>query len=114
MGDRIKFYLDEHVPRAVTEGLRRRGVDAVVDAVTVQDLGLRGAGDVQHIERAIQEHRVIVTQDADFLRLHALGIAHGGIVYASQQASISRMLRALMLVHDLLKPTDMACHVEFL
>ncbi len=57
---------------------------------------------------------MIVTQDVDFLRLHASKITHAGIVYASQQTSISRMLRSLMLVHDLLKPTDMADHVEFL
>lgn len=110
MGDRIRFYLDEHVPRAVAEGLRRRDVDVV----TVQELGWQGADDAQHLKRAFHEHRVIVTQDVDFLRLHASGLQHGGIVYASQQTSISRMLRSLMLVHDLLKPTDMAGHVEFL
>lgn len=110
MSDRIKFYLDEHVPRAIAEGLRRRGVNVV----TVQELGLQGADDVQHVKQAVQERRVIVTQDVDFLRLHASGVEHAGIVYASQQTSISRMLRSLMLVHDLLKPIDMAGHVEFL
>jgi hypothetical protein len=29
MAERIKFYMDEHVPRAVTDGLRRRGVDVL-------------------------------------------------------------------------------------
>ncbi len=36
MTDHIKFYMDEHVAKSVTEGLRRRGVDVV----TVQELGL--------------------------------------------------------------------------
>ena len=37
MADRLRFYMDEHVPKAVTEGLRGRGVDVI----TVQELGLR-------------------------------------------------------------------------
>lgn len=110
MADRIKFYLDEHVPKAVAEGLRRRGVDVV----TVQDLGLQAADDAQHMERATEEGRVLVTQDVDFLRLPASGAAHRGIVYAPQQTSVSHLLRSLMLVHDLLTPNDMANHVEFL
>jgi predicted nuclease of predicted toxin-antitoxin system len=40
VADRLKFYMDEHVPKAVTEGLRRRGVDVI----TVQELGLQAAG----------------------------------------------------------------------
>jgi predicted nuclease of predicted toxin-antitoxin system len=62
--------MDEHVPKAITEGLRRRGVDVV----TIQDLGLQSADDRHHLARAAQEQRVVVTQDADFLRLHASGM----------------------------------------
>ncbi len=29
MGQKIKFYTDEHVPKAVVKGLRQRGVDVV-------------------------------------------------------------------------------------
>lgn len=58
--------MDEHIAKAVTEGLRRRGVDVV----TVQELGSYAAEDQQHLERATQEGRVVVTQDTDFLRLH--------------------------------------------
>ncbi len=57
MADLIKFYLDEHVPKAVTEGLRRRGVDVI----TVQELGLQAAEDAWHLERASQDGRVVVT-----------------------------------------------------
>jgi uncharacterized protein with PIN domain len=108
--DRIKFYMDEHVAKSVTEGLRRRGVDVV----TVQELGLQAAEDQQHLQRATQEGRVMVTQDTDFLRLHAAGVSHGGIVYAPQQTPVPHMLRALMLVHDVLTAEDMIQHVEFL
>lgn len=102
--------MDEHVPKAVAEGLRRRGVDVV----TVQEIGLQAADDQRHLERATQEGRVVVTQDADFLRLHAAGVSHRGIVYAPQQTPVPHMLRSLMLIHDVLTPDDMVRHVEFL
>ena len=72
MAERIKFYMDEHVPRAVVEGLRRRGVDVL----RAQEAGMLGAGDEQHLALALRERRVIFTQDADFLRLHAAGRPH--------------------------------------
>lgn len=110
MADRLTFYMDEHVSKAVTEGLRRRGVDVV----TVQELGLQGATDIQHLKRASQEGRLIVTQDADFLRLHAAGESHGGIVYAPQEMPARDILRSLKLIHDVLTPLEMVQHVEFL
>lgn len=102
--------MDEHVPKAVTEGLRRRGVDVV----TIQELGLQAAKDKQHLEQAAREGRVVFTQDADFLRLHAAGVSHRGIVYAPQQTPVSHILRSLMLIHDMLTPDDMVRHIEFL
>jgi hypothetical protein len=29
MKNRIKFYLDEHIPKAIANGLRRRGIDVI-------------------------------------------------------------------------------------
>lgn len=72
------------------------------------------ATDEQHLAFAFQEGRVIVTQDADVLRFHAMGHTHAGIVYAPQQTSVGTMLRGLMLIHDVLPPEDMAGHVELL
>lgn len=110
MAERIQFYLDEHVPRAVTEGLRRRGVDVL----TAQEAGMLHAKDEQHLAFALSEGRVIVTQDADFLRLHAAGRPHAGIVSVPQQTAVSTIVRGLMLIYDILGPEDMASHVEFL
>jgi predicted nuclease of predicted toxin-antitoxin system len=77
---RIRFYVDEHVPTAITKGLQRRGVDVV----TVGDRDALSAADEAHLALAAAEMRVVFTQDADFLRLHAEGIPHAGIVYAHQ------------------------------
>jgi uncharacterized protein with PIN domain len=109
MAEHIKFYMDEHVPRAVTEGLRRRGVDVL----TTQEAAMLEA-DEQHLAVALSEGRVIFTQDADFLRLHAAGRPHSGIAYAPQHTAIGTIVRSLMLIHDVLSPQDMAGHVEFI
>src|SRR5258708_307525 len=102
--------MDEHVPRVVTTGLRRRGVEVL----TVQEAGLLGADDEQHLTVASQDGWVVFTQDADFLRLHAAGYSHHGIVYAPHQAGIGAIVRGLMLIYDVLSPEDMANHLEFI
>ena len=71
----IRFYLDEHIARAVTGGLRQRGVDVK----TVAEADLLGASDEKHLEFARTESRVIFTQDADFLNLVSQDQNHPGI-----------------------------------
>ncbi len=41
MSQEIKYYTDEHIPTAVVEGLRRRGIDTL----TTVEAGLLGAAD---------------------------------------------------------------------
>lgn len=54
--------MDEHVPRAITEGVRRRGVDVL----TVQADDAGGSDDVVVLDRAMVLSRVVVTNDDDF------------------------------------------------
>lgn len=110
MDERIKFYMDEQVPRAVALGLRQRGVDVL----TVQEAGMRGVTDEQQVAFASQERRVIFTRDTDFLRIHAEGHPHAGIVYAPQRLAIGTIIRGLMLIYDVLEPEDLTGHVEFI
>lgn len=95
MAERIKFYTDEHVAQAVVAGLRRRGVKVQ----TVTETGMLGASDEELLAFALREGRVFFTQDADFLRLHAAGTTHAGIVYAHQQrVSVGEIIHGLMLI----------------
>ena len=110
MAGEIKFYMDEHVPSAVTKGLRLRGVDVL----TAQEAGMLEADDADHMALAIDQGRVVFTQDADFLRLQAEGMDHAGIVYVHQQTPIGYIVRGLMLIYQVLGPKDMRNHVEFL
>lgn len=110
MGQKIRFYTDEHVAKAVVRGLRQRGVDVR----TVSEAGMLGASDQEHLALARKEGRVIFTQDDDFLRLHAAGAEHAGIVYAPQQTSIGEIIYGLMLIYQILDAKDMTGQVEYL
>jgi Domain of unknown function (DUF5615) len=110
MGQTIRFYADEHVPRAVVNGLRQRGVDVL----TVAEAGMLSASDENHLARARAEGRVLVTQDDDFLRLHAAGVDHAGIAYTPQGTPIGTFIYGLMLIHQVLEAEEMDGRLEFL
>jgi predicted nuclease of predicted toxin-antitoxin system len=82
--EQISFYLDEHIHRAVADGLRHRGVNVL----TVQEAGNSGLSDREQLSFAMSEGRVMVTMDSDFLLLASEGVSHAGIAYASPQHSI--------------------------
>jgi len=102
--------MDEHVAKAVVKGLRSRGVDAK----TVAEMNMLSATDEEHLLKAREEWRVIFTQDNDFLRLHASGQKHAGIVYTRQGAAVGQIIKGLMLIYQLLDAEDMKNHVEYL
>jgi predicted nuclease of predicted toxin-antitoxin system len=107
----IRFHLDEHIPASIAAGLRRRSVDVTTSA----ESGLLGVDDAAQLSFATAAGRVLVTHDADFLRLHAQGLAHTGIAYCQQgTVRIGEMLRRLALIYDLLSPEEMAGKIEFL
>lgn len=110
MAERIRFYTDEHIPKAVTMGLRRRGVDVL----TCQEVGMLSVDDGVHLALATREGRTAIAQDEDFLRLHASGFQHQGIVYSHRQTPVGEVIRGVMLVYEVLEDGDMTNHVEFL
>ena len=73
-----------------------------------------GATDFEHLKFATNQGRVLFPQDDDFLRLHAKGLQHSGIVYAHQRTSVGDIIRGLMLIYHVMNPADMQNHVEIL
>lgn len=106
----VRFYVDEHVSKAVVEGLRRRGIEVV----RLTDVDKLGDPDDDHLAFAKREGLVVFTQDADFLRLASAGEEHAGIVYAPQGTPIGDVIRGLVLVARVLSAEEMVGHVEFL
>lgn len=93
------LYMDVHVPSAITEGLRRRGIDVL----TSQQDGVREADDEVLLARATGFERLLFTFDEDFLKLASQWQASQkrfrGIAYARQiGTSIGRLVEDLELL----------------
>lgn len=85
-----RIHLDEHIPASLAAGLRRRKIDVTATS----EAGLIGAEDAAQLSLAAASGCVLITHDADFLRLHAGGVSHAGIVYCPQGSGvIGEMLR---------------------
>lgn len=107
----IRFHLDEHVPHAVADGLRR----FAIDVTTTTDAGLLGAEDLVQIGYAIAQRRVIFTEDDDFLAVASTGVPHSGLAYCRQNArSIGQIIRALELIWEVYEPDEMQNRIEFI
>ena len=52
--------------------------------------------------------------DSDFLILASQSASNAGIAYASSRMSIGEMIQAIVLLCDVLSPSDMTNHVEYL
>ena len=109
--ERIRFHLDEHIDPDIAAALRRHGIDVT----TTIDAGLRTASAVAQLEFAKVHNRVIVTDDADFLRRAAVGTDHPGIVVCHrQQRTVREIIRGLILIYEILTPSEIVGRTEFL
>ena len=107
----IRVHLDENVSNAIAEGLRRRGIDVR----TTPEAGIMGVSDEEQIAFAIEQGRIVFTQDTDFLRMARTGISHNGIIYCQQKTrSIGDIVRGITLIWEYLEPEEMRNKVEFI
>jgi predicted nuclease of predicted toxin-antitoxin system len=68
-----RLYMDHNVPAAITEQLRRRGVDCL----TAEEAAATEIRDVDLLSRASALGRVLVTLDADFIAIAQDHVARG-------------------------------------
>ena len=111
----IKYYMDVHVPAAITEGLRRRGLNVL----TSQEDGTREADDEDLLTRATDLGRTLVSQDQDLLRIASewqqAGRTFSGVVFSPQQGtSIGRCVEDLELLATCCRLEEMENRVTFL
>ena len=95
----LKLYMDHHVPRAITMGLRLRQVDVL----TAYEDQAHEIADPDLLDRASSLGRVLFTQDDDLLaeatRRQQVEMAFGGVIYAHQQdVSIGQCVQDLELL----------------
>lgn len=107
----IRFYLDENVPVAVAEQLKRRGIDVV----TARDLGTLGDADINHLARAAATGYVLCTHDTDYVQLASSGIEHAGIIIGQQDKHwVGEWVKGLTLYHTVCSAEEMKNRLEYL
>jgi hypothetical protein len=109
------LYLNHHVRVEITQGLKRRGVDAL----TAFEDGRREADDAMLLDRAMELGRVFFSQDGDLL-IHAshrqqTNHRFGGLIHAHQLAlTIGQCIDELELVAKACEPRELQDRVIFL
>ncbi len=111
----IALYMDHNVPRAITVGLRLRGVDVI----SAYEDGASELDDSALLDRAGELDRVLFTRDDDLLAEAAnrqkKGIAFGGVVYAHQlRASIGVCIQDLEIIAKAGESEDLINGVQYL
>ena len=111
----IPFYMDEHVPRAITNGLRLRGVDLL----TVQEDDFSGKSDSELLDKATSLMRALFTHDDDLLaeatERQRSGREFCGVVYAHHmRVSIGQCVKDLEILSKHGNIEDVRNQVVFL
>ena len=103
----LALYLDHQVPRAITNGLRRQGIDVLT---AFEDEAARLL-DPELLDRATMLGRPLFSQDEDLLaeaaRRQEAGIPFAGVIYAHQlRVPIGICVRDLALIATVGEPDD--------
>lgn len=111
----VPLYMDVHVPVAITEQLRRRGVDVLT---AIED-GCATLPDDQLLQRSSALGRLIFTQDIRFKALaeqwQGQGRLFAGLAFGDQLGgTIGQYVKDLELIAKASEPSDWLNLVEHL
>lgn len=109
------FYMDVHVPSAITAGLRLRDIDVL----TAQEDGTRRSDDEALLVRATALERILFTQDEDLLAIASEWQRQSrpfvGLVYCHQLGpGIGEIVEDLELIATCANDDEVRNHVVFL
>ena len=107
--------MDHNVPRAITVGLRFRGVDVI----TAYEDGADDMDDSALLNRSTELGRVLFTHDDDLIaeatKRQQNGILFRGVIYVHQmETTIGACINDLELISNAGKPEDLLNRVQFL
>jgi len=111
----IALYMDVHIPQAITDQLRRRGVDVL----TAFEDGCQELLDDQLLLRVTQLNRVLFTQDIRFRVLaetwQVEGKQFSGLIFGHQLGgTIGQFVRDLELIAKASEPGEWMNAVEYI
>jgi uncharacterized protein with PIN domain len=103
----VRLYMDVHVRRAVTDGLRL----LKVDVLTAQDDEAAELDDPELLDRTTELGRILFSQDDDLLReakrRHKSGELFSGVIYAHQlNITIGQCIYDLELIAKASEPEE--------
>ncbi len=111
----LALYMDVHVPIAITEALRRKGLDILRS----QDDGTIRLDDALLLQRATDLKRVLSSQDQGFLKITSewqrQRRSFSGVVFSPRQAvSRGRLADDLELILTCCEPEELQNGVVYL
>jgi len=111
----LALYMDTHVPHAITQGLRQRGVDVL----TAQEDGTDRLDDPELLRRATELNRVVFSFDEDFAKVTAQwqrsGQDFAGVITLRQwDIPSGQCLDELELIAKVHGPDDIRGRLEYL
>ena len=111
----VKFYMDVHVPRAVTIALRLRGIEVL----TAQEDDSAMLDDDLLLLRATLLGRVLVSHDDDLLReghrMQREGLEFAGVIYTHQLfVPVGQVIEDLALIGLAMSAEEWMSRVEHL
>jgi hypothetical protein len=111
----IRLYMDVHIPKAIVDGLRQRGVDVMA----AQEDGTTTLPDPELLGRATVLGRVLFTHDKGFKNeaseRQRTDIPFAGIVYAHPlKVSVGQSFHDLELIATAAEPEEYMNMLEYL
>lgn len=111
----VGLYMDVHVKRAVTIGIRLRGVDVI----TAQEDATAELDDPSLLDRATKLGRVLFSQDEDMLAEAAArqraGKFFSGLIYVHQaKLGVGQCIADLEILAKLSSSSEFESRVEYL
>jgi hypothetical protein len=110
----VRLYFDHNVSRAITQGLRLRGVDVL----TAYEDRAQRLSDPELIDRATILRRVVFSSDEDLIvearRRQRDGAYFSGVIFAPQEYPIGACIEVLEVVAKAGEPEDFANSLMFL
>lgn len=111
----VGLYMDVHIPRSITNGLRL----LAVDVLTAQEDGTATLDNAALLSRATELQRALYSQDDDLLtEAHRRLIGNepfAGVIYSHQLNSpIGKIIQDLELIAKASEPEDTANEIIFI
>ncbi len=102
----LRLYADECVDARIVSALRARGVDIVNAA----ELGLLGAHDAVHVERATALGRIVISADTDFLAI----LPADGLLFIKPNTPLGEAISRIETIATTGNPMQMRGRIEWI